>query len=300
MAKGQVAEDGSQLVGVVGRARRDIVAEYYKPADLVIAIGYDPVEFNYEDWVRKDLPVIHIDTVPADIASGYSVPCQVIGDIREILKNLSGMPKLQHRWDLDALRAHRQKLYNALTPPQANFSPHHALLAMREVLPEDSILVADVGAHTHIIGQLWDTRGPGNFLVSNGWSSMGFGIPAAIAAKLVQPERPVVACVGDGGFLMMAGEINTAVRLRLPVVFVVFRDRFLSLIKVKQSRKEYHRYGVELFSSAYSPSDNFFGAKVIVAKREEEFREALKRGLEGNEPLIIEAVVDPSEYDVII
>ena len=300
MAKGQVAEDGSQLVGVVGRARRDIVAEYYKPADLVIAIGYDPVEFNYEDWVRKDLPLIHIDTVPADIASGYSVPCQVIGDIREILKNLSGMPKLQHRWDLDALRAHRQKLYNALTPVQANFSPHHALLAMREILPEDSILVADVGAHTHIIGQLWDTRGPGNFLVSNGWSSMGFGIPAAIAAKLVQPERPVVACVGDGGFLMMAGEINTAVRLRLPVVFVVFRDRFLSLIKVKQSRKEYHRYGVELFSSGYSPSDNFFGAKVIVAEREEEFREALKRGLEGNEPLIIEAVVDPSEYDVII
>jgi acetolactate synthase-1/2/3 large subunit len=300
MAKGQVAEDGSQLVGVVGRARRDIVAEYYKPADLVIAIGYDPVEFNYEDWVRKDLPVIHIDTVPADIASGYSVPCQVIGDIREILKNLSGIPKLQHRWDLDALPAHRQKLYNALTPPQANFSPHHALLAMREVLPEESILVADVGAHTHIIGQLWDTRGPGNFLVSNGWSSMGFGIPAAIAAKLVQPERPIVACVGDGGFLMMAGEINTAVRLHLPVVFVVLRDRFLSLIKVKQNRKEYHRYGVELFSSDYSPSDNFFGAKVIVAEGEEEFRVALKRGLGANEPLIIEAVVDPSEYDAII
>ena len=300
MAKGQVAEDGSQLIGVVGRARRDIVAEYYKPVDLVIAIGYDPVEFNYEDWVRRDLPLIHIDTVPADIADDYSVPCQVIGDIREILKNLSGLPKLQHRWDLDALRVHRQKLYNALTPPQANFSPHHALLAMREVLPEDSILVADVGAHTHIIGQLWDTRGPGNFLVSNGWSSMGFGIPAAIAAKLVQRERPVVACVGDGGFLMMAGEINTAVRLRLPVVFVVLRDRFLSLIKVKQSRKEYHRYGVELFGSGYSPSDNFFGAKVIVAQREEEFREALKSGLEGNKPVIIEAVVDPSEYDRII
>jgi acetolactate synthase-1/2/3 large subunit len=238
MAKGLVAEEGSQLVGVVGRARRDIVAEYYKPADLVIAIGYDPAEFNYEDWVRKDLPLIHIDTVPVDIASDYSVACQVVGDIQQILQALSGMPKLEHSWDLDALRVHRQKLYRALTPVQANFSPHHALLAMRELLPEDGVLVADVGAHTHIIGQLWDARGPGNFLVSNGWSSMGFGIPAAIAAKLIQPERPVVACVGDGGFLMMVGEINTAVRLQLPVVFVVLRDRFLSLIKVKQSRKE--------------------------------------------------------------
>ena len=300
MAKGQVAEEGSQLVGVVGRARRDIVAGYYKPADLVIAIGYDPVEFNYEDWVRKDLPIVHIDTVPADIASGYSVPCQVIGDIREILKSLSGLDRLQHRWDLEALRAHRQKLYRALTPPQANFSPHHALLAMREILPADGILVADVGAHTHIIGQLWDARGPGNFLVSNGWSSMGFGIPAAIAAKLVLPERPVVACVGDGGFLMMVGEINTAVRLKLPVIFVVFRDCFLSLIKVKQSRKEYHRYGVELFGPEYASSDNLFGAKVVVARAEEEFRDALQRGLKGNAPLVIEAVVDPTEYDVII
>lgn len=300
MAKGQIAEEESPFVGVVGRARRDIVGEYYKPADLVIAIGYDPVEFNYEDWMHKDLPLVPIDTVPADIASGYSVPCQVIGDIREILKSLSGMEKLQHRWDLEALRSHRQKLYRALTPPQANFSPHHALLAMREILPADGILVADVGAHTHMIGQLWDTRGPGNFLVSNGWSSMGFGIPAAIAAKLVLPQRPVAACVGDGGFLMMVGEINTAVRLRLPVVFVVLRDCFLSLIKVKQSRKEYHRYGVELLGPGYTSSDNFFGAKVSVARTEEEFRYAFKRGLEANEPLVIEAVVDPAEYDAII
>ena len=300
MAKGQVAEEGSQLVGVVGRARRDIVAEFYKPADLIIAIGYDPVEFNYEDWVRKDVPLIHIDTVPADIASDYSVACQVIGDIRQVLEAFSGMPGIKHRWDLQALRPHRQKLYRALTPAQANFSPHHALLAMREILPEDGILVADVGAHTHIIGQLWDARGPGNFLVSNGWSSMGFGIPAAICTKLVQPERPVVACVGDGGFLMMVGEINTAVRLNLPVVFVVFRDRFLSLIKVKQSRKEYHQNGVQLFGANYSPSDNFFGAKVSVVECEEEFREALKRGLGGDKPVVIEAVVDPAEYDGII
>jgi acetolactate synthase-1/2/3 large subunit len=300
MAKGHIPEEGSYLVGVVGRARRDLVAEYYKPADLVLAIGYDPVEFNYEDWVRKDLPVINVNTVPIDIASGYSVPCQVIGDIREILQSLLHMEKLAHQWDLGALPAHRKKLYHALTPRHKNFSPHHVLLAMRRIFPADGILAADVGAHTHIIGQLWDTRGSGNFLVSNGWSSMGFGIPAAIAAKLVQPQRPVAAVVGDGGFLMKVGEINTAVRLKLPVVFVVFRDRFLSLIKVKQTRKEYHRYGVELFSSDYASSDNFFGAKVVVAREEEEFREAFKRGLAASEPVIIEAVLDPAEYDAII
>jgi acetolactate synthase-1/2/3 large subunit len=300
MAKGQVPQEDYPLVGVVGRARRDIVGEFCRPADLLIAIGYDPVEFNYEDWIHKDLPLIHINTAPVDIASGYPVACQIVGDIREVLKSFWRLPKLNHKWDLSGLPAHREKLYRALTPVQRRFSPHHALLAMREILPPDGLLVSDVGAHTHLIGQLWDTRGPGNFLVSNGWSSMGFAIPAAIAAKLIQRDRPVVACMGDGGFLMMVGEINTAVRLKLPVVFVVLRDRFLSLIKVKQNRKEYHNDGVELFGSNYSPSDNFFGARVVVAREEGEFREAFKEGLEKGEPLVIEAIVDPAEYDGMI
>jgi acetolactate synthase I/II/III large subunit len=300
MAKGHVPEDGPHAVGVVGRARRDLVAQFCRPADLVIAVGYDPVEFNYEDWVRKDLPIVHIDTVAADIAPGHSVPCQVVGDIRAILERLSSMAPLAHKWDLDGLGGHRQNLRHALTPAQPGFSPHHALLAMRELMPPDAVLVSDVGAHTHLIGQLWNTRGPGNFLVSNGWSSMGFAIPAAIAAKLVEPGRPVVACMGDGGYLMMVGEINTAVRLRLPVVFVVFRDRYLSLIRVKQTRKKFPWSGVELLGPDYQPSNNLFGAPVVVAEEEEAFRAALEQALEASGPVVVEAVVDPGEYDIII
>jgi len=297
MAKGQIDEQTSSFVGVLGRARRDIIAECCQPVDLIIAIGYDPVEFNYEDWLKKDVPLIHIDTVPADIGRGYSVPCQIIGDIQAILKGLLKISPLEHKWDWIALKESRERLHQALTQRRPGFSPHQALICMREALPADGILVSDVGAHTHIIGQLWDAKGPGNFLVSNGWSSMGFGIPAAIAAKLVHPDLPVLACLGDGGFLMMVGEINTAVRLGLPVVFVVFRDRYLSLIRVKQARRGYHQDGVELFGPNYTPSDNFFGAKVIVAEDEHAFRDALDSGLRGASPLIIEAVIDPAEYD---
>jgi acetolactate synthase-1/2/3 large subunit len=300
MAKGQVAEEGSSFVGVVGRARREMVAEYYKPADLIIAIGYDPIEFNYEEWVRKDIPIIHIDTVAADRGCGHSGPCDVVGNIRDILTALASVPTLRHRWDFQALREHRLKLRHALVPAQERFSPHHAIVAMRELFPKDGILATDVGAHTHLIGQLWETGGPGNLLVSNGWSSMGFGIPAAIAAKLVQPGRPVLACVGDGGFLMMVGEINTAVRLHLPVVFVLLRDNFLSLIKVKQSRKGFQPHGVEIFGLNYRPSDNFFGARVIAVHEEESFRSALRQALQGSEPVIIDARVDPAEYEEMI
>jgi acetolactate synthase-1/2/3 large subunit len=300
MAKGQIQEEGPHFVGVLGRARREIVADYYKPVDLVIALGYDSVEFNYEDWIRREVPLIHIDTVRADIHSEYTVPCEIIGDIQAVLLALEAMSPLNHRWDLQALRNHRRKLYEALTPPQKHFSPHHVLQALRQVLPSNGLLAVDVGAHTHLIGQLWETRGAGNFLVSNGWSSMGFGIPAAISAKLVQPDRPVVACVGDGGFLMMVGEISTAVRLKLPVIFVVLRDNVLSLIKVKQSRRNFHNDGVSLFNSDYRASDNLFGAKVVTVREEESFREALNLGLREEGPLVIEAVVDPAEYDQIL
>jgi acetolactate synthase-1/2/3 large subunit len=129
---------------------------------------------------------------------------------------------------------------------------------------------------------------------------MGFCIPAAIAAQLVQRDRPVVGCTGDGGFLMMAGEINTAVRLRLPVVFVVLRDGYLSLIKVKQTRRGFPWAGVELLGDGYRPSDNLFGAPVVVAENAEAFRDAFARALEHQGPVVVEAVVDPGEYDEVV
>ena len=300
MAKGHVAEEGGCFTGVLGRARRDIVAEFCGQADLVLAVGYDPVELNYEEWVRKDLPVVHVDTVPADLDPEHRLAADVVGNIDVALRHLTALPPLQHSWDLDLVPPHRRRLREALTPPSAALAPHHVLLAMRELLPDEGILVADVGAHTHLIGQLWDPRGPGHLLVSNGWSSMGYCIPAAIAAKLVRRDLPVAGCTGDGGFLMMAGEISTAVRLRLPVVFVVLRDRYLSLIRVKQDRRGFPPSGVELYGPGYRPSDTLFGAAVAVAETEEAFRAAFSRALEAPGPTVIEAVVDPAEYAAMV
>jgi len=158
----------------------------------------------------------------------------------------------------------------------------------------------DVGAHTHLIAQLWETRGPGRLLVSNGWSSMGFAVPAAIAATLVDPVRPVVACTGDGGFLMMAGEVSTAVRLGLPVVFLVFHDRYLSLIKVKQSRRRFHWDGVELFGHDVRLGDSLFGAPVVRVTDAGALDAALRRALAADGPTVIDAVVDPGEYDEVL
>ncbi len=300
MAKGHVQEDGGHFVGVVGRARRDVVAEFCRPADLIIGVGYDPVEFNYEDWVPKGAPIVHIDTMPADLGPTHTLACDVVGDIRRSLEHLAAAVPLRHQWDLARVPAHRRKLRDALTPPTTAFAPHQAVTTMRELMAADGILTVDVGAHTHLVAQLWDPRGPGRLIVSNGWSSMGFSIPAAIAAGIVCPDRQVVACLGDGGYLMMVGEINTAVRLGLRVVFVVFRDRYLSLIRVKQTRRRFALSGVQLYGNGYRPSDTLFGAPVVVVESEQAFRAAFSQALLASGPVVIEAVVDPAEYDEII
>jgi acetolactate synthase-1/2/3 large subunit len=300
MAKGHVREAGGHFVGVVGRARRNIVAEFCRPADLILGVGYDPVEFNYEDWVRPDVPIVHLDTVPADLAATHTLACNVVGNIRISLERLADIPRLPHEWDMRTLPGHRQRLAEALTPVGRGFAPHQVVVAMRDLLAADGILAVDVGAHTHLVAQLWDPLGPANLLVSNGWSSMGFAIPAAIAAKRVCPDRQVVACTGDGGYLMMVGEINTAVRLGLRVIFVVLRDRYLSLIRVKQARRRFTASGVQLYGDTYRPSDTLFGAPVVVAETDAAFRSAFAQALSASGPVVIEAVVDPSEYDELI
>jgi acetolactate synthase-1/2/3 large subunit len=137
-------------------------------------------------------------------------------------------------------------------------------------------------------------------MMTNGWSSMGFGIPAVLAAKLCLPERTVACVTGDGGFLMMVGEMATAARLGLPVIFVVLTDRNLQLIKIKQERKGYPQYGTALYTDAYRSVPQYFGVPVLAASDARAFHEAFESALTMAGPVIVEAVVDPNEYDTMI
>ena len=133
-------------------------------------------------------------------------------------------------------------------------------------------------------------------LITNGWSGMGFGIPAALAAKLVRPYSAVVCVTGDGGFLMMAGELMTARRYNLPVIIVVFSDGELNLIRLKQSWKNLQHYATSLYSADMFGSDIFLGINVITADSEISFRKALNESLNINRPVIINARIDPDDY----
>jgi acetolactate synthase-1/2/3 large subunit len=299
MAKGVLPEDHPCYAGVLFHALSDHVADTNRQADLVVGVGYDPVEFNYEDWMPF-VPLAHIDTVRADIDPSYEVACDVVGDIRPALERLAALPPLDTSWDMEALERRRAVMFDRLQPTGSKFGPRAALSILREALPADGIMTCDVGAHTHLIGQQWRTPAPGRQIMTNGWSSMGFGIPSAIAAKLSLPNRPVACVTGDGGFLMMVGEMATALRLDVHVVFVVLTDRTLELIRLKQERKQFPEYGTLLHGERYCSASTFFGVPVIQAHDRDTYRSALAAAFGASGPVIVEALIDGSEYSDLI
>jgi acetolactate synthase I/II/III large subunit len=298
MAKGMIPVDHPCFTGVLFHSLSDYIEDLYDKSDLVIGIGYDPVEFNYESWM-PDVPLLHFDTREADMQSNYNAT-QFIGppeDWFAILKNLNKGSLIFEEAIVKGIRDEMVSVYNGFT---GHFGPAAALRVLQDELPEDSVVTTDVGSHLHLIGQFWNTYDKGKLIMTNGWSSMGFGIPAAMAAQLNDPDATVVCITGDGGFLMMAGEMVTLKRYNLPVIVVVFSDGELNLIKVKQSWKELPAYGTLLYQGDLFGSGVFLGIKVLKADSIEGMRNAINEALSVNEPVIINAVIDPEDYKWLI
>lgn len=301
MAKGVIDNDHPCYAGVLFHALSDVVGEIHRQADLVLSVGYDPVEFNYESWM-PEVPLISVDLEPADIdRRQYKTVYDAVGDIGTTLDYLSESPSTPNDWDMNRLSDHRTSLTDQLSSdPSSQFGPRAALEILREVLPTDGIMTCDVGAHTHLIGQKWPTPEPGLQFMTNGWSAMGFGIPSAIAAKICRPNTPVCAVLGDGGFLMTAGELAVAARLGLKVVFVLLTDNDLALIRIKQQKKQNPIYGTVVRGRGTLGGGNVFGVPLTTATDTNEFRDVLVEAFNADGPRIVEAVVDSSEYDALV
>jgi len=301
MAKGMLPEDHPSYAGVLFHALSDKVGLTHQQADLVLAVGYDPVEFNYESWMPKAASLVSFDVEPADIdRETYTVAVDAVGDIRASLAAMLAVKPVPNDWDLAAMGERRAAMFEKLRPSNTGFGPKAALAVLREVLPDDGIMTCDVGAHTHLIGQMWPTPAPGLQIMSNGWSTMGFGLPAAIAAKLNFPGKSVCTVVGDGGFLMTAGELATAIRHNVKIVVLLLTDNDLALIRIKQQKKGNPIYGTPVRDRGTIGSDNIFGVPVRSARDAVELRTALEAAFAAHGPVIVEAIVDSREYDDVV
>jgi acetolactate synthase-1/2/3 large subunit len=296
MAKGMIDEDHPLALGCIERSCRQIQRRFLRSADLIIGLGYDTVEVEYEAWIG-DTPLLQIDIEPVDIAPSVRLVHQVIGDLDRVLTRLAALPPASPAWRAEALVEHRRAFHAALRPASPSFTAHAAIDAVRRALPHDGVLSFDVGAHTHQIASQWPAHAPKTFQITNGWSSMGFGLPGAIAAKLARPHAPVVCLLGDGCFQMTCGEVATAKRLGLALPVVVLDDKWLALIKVKQIRRQYPLYGTELQAEDYgAPPAHYFGVPAVGVRSPDALEAAVRTALAADGPTVIEAVVDSEHY----
>jgi acetolactate synthase-1/2/3 large subunit len=296
MAKGLIDEDHPLSLGCIERSCRQIQRKMLRSADLIIGLGYDTVEVEFEAWIG-DAPLLQIDIEPADLAPSVRLIHEVTGELSSSLARLCALPTASNDWTLAALAAHRAEFQAALRPASAHFTAHAAIDAVRRALPPEGILAFDVGAHTHQISSQWTAHAPKTFHLTKGWSSMGFGLPAAIAAKLARPDLPVVCLIGDGCFQMTCGEVATARRQGISLPIVVLDDKWLALIKVKQARRQFPIYGTALQDEDYSePPAHYFGAPAYGVRDAATLVERVRAALHAPGPTVIEALVDSDHY----
>ena len=296
MAKGMIDEDHALSLGCIERSLRKIQRAFIHGADLVLGLGYDTIEVEYEAWIGE-VPLLHLGIERADVDASVRAEHEVVGDLDNTLARLAELPPAVNGWPAHAVRQHRDAFQAALRPATASFAPHQAIDVVRKVLPREGVLAFDVGAHTHQIGSQWTAHAPRTFLITNGWSSMGFGIPAALAAKLARPDLPVVCVIGDGCFQMSCGEVAVALREGLAIPFVVLDDRWLSLIKIKQERRGLPIYGTEVSPGAYrQPPAHYFGVPAVGVDSAAGLERELRKAFAAAGPTIIEARVDAAHY----
>ena len=294
MAKGIIPQDHPCYAGVLFHALSNRLKKLIGAADLVIGLGYDPVEYNYESWL-PGVPLVHFDTRKSDLRINGAIEC--ISEPEDWFRILS---PLRGSEEMTALAAEaRLEIRKLLYRESPGFSPVTALSLLRELLPPEAVVTADVGSHLHLLGQMWDVK-RGKLIMTNGWSAMGFGLPAAVAAALADRVNPVVCITGDGGFLMHAGEIVTARRHGLKIIVVVFSDGELNLIKVKQAWKNIDPYGIHVCSGPLFSADRFLGVDVLRVTDPAGMRSAVGKALLSGDSVIIEAAVDPGIYGDLI
>ena len=298
MAKGIIPMDNRYSMGTMGIPQRDFQNVMLDNSDLVIAVGYDIVEFSPSKWNRtQNHKIIHLDVRPAHIHSLYQPQVQVVGDISDSLEKIAVRCHRENEPELFfRLKELMLEDYSAAESDDGfPIKPQRVLHDIRQVLGREDILISDVGAHKMWIGRQYNCYHPNTCIISNGFASMGISVPGAIAAKLIYPEKKVLAVSGDGGFMMNCQEMETALRIGVPIVVMIFNDSGYGLIRWKQE----DHFGSSCFTDFTNPDFVKFaesmGAKGYRIQSAEEIIPVLEDAFSQNVPCIIDCLIDYSE-----
>lgn len=297
MAKGVVPFSNPHCLGTVGLQSNDYVSCGFDRADVIICVGFDMVEYHPYLWHKsKNKKIIHISEMPAEVDEYYILECGVIGDIGEALNRLTSIIKRQHQTSVAPLRQVIVKEMDEHANDMAfPVKPQKLVWDVRQALNAEDIVISDVGAHKMWIARMYQADRPNTCIISNGFASMGIAVPGAIAAKLVHPDRTVVAMTGDAGFLMNAQEIETAMRINTPIVVVIWRDNEYGLIKWKQEIHFGRPSHIDFTNPDFVKFAESFGARGYCVTKTEALLPTLKQAIADQTVVIIDVAVDYSE-----
>lgn len=297
MAKGAIPFSHPLSLGTVGLQADDYVACGFNRADVVICVGFDMVEYHPKSWhPNREKKIIHIDKSYAEVDAHYLLAAGVIGDIKTSVEQIAEIATVKHTHKTDNLRDMIiQELDDFAENDAFPLKPQRILHDTRLGMNDEDILISDVGAHKMWIARLFRCEQPNTCIISNGFASMGIGVPGAIAAKLVYPERNVLTITGDAGFMMNSQEIETALRYHIPIVIMIWNDAQYGLIKWHQDRR-FGRHGNISFNNPdfvmYAES---FGAKGYRVESADQLLPTIQQAFADNTVVIIDVPVDYSE-----
>ena len=317
MGKGVIPDNYETHLQTIGIKDADHVLQAVLEADVIISVGYDLVEYSPRMWNSKlNKKIIHIDYTPSEVYTFYRPDVEIDSDIGDAMESiLEELEKIQlenpslesfpRKEAPEVFKKVRSEVIERIDVFKDDSSypikPEKLIINVRNALNHDDILISDVGTHKLWISKIYQTFEPNTCIIPNGFASMGFALPAAIAAKLVYPKKSIVGMTGDGGFLMNVQEIETAVRLKLPIIVIVWADNDFNLISTKQK----HEFGKSVFTEFGNP--NFvqiaesFGAAGFHVKSTDEFSQVLENAKSiQDKPIVIAIDVDYSRNAVLL
>lgn len=302
-AKGVVPEDEPAVIGGAGLSpvADRVLFKALQAADLILCLGYDPVEMRdswIQPWDRK--------TNSAEIAWAplehqvHRCKLEFVADLRLALAALAARvpDRVGTTW-LDGLPATvRSEIAVSLRPrASGSWGPHAVIETCRAAFPRDTVATVDTGSHRILLSHVWECFEPFGLLQSTGLATMGYGLPAAIGAKIARPDRPVVCFTGDGGLEMTIGELATLRDLGLPLTIMCFADRSLALIELKQRRMKLPNLGVDFPGTDFVAVAQAYGGHGVRVRDQAALATACREALGRTRFTLIEAVIDKGEYE---
>jgi acetolactate synthase-1/2/3 large subunit len=294
MGQGAVSEDSPESLHTIGLGFRDFVMDAVDQADLMITVGYDIAEYGPQKWnPKKDKVIIHIDFTQADVYAHYQPAVEIVADIPATLRELNEkLEKVSCKCDSSWYEPIRDRIRSDIKSYDLiegqPFTVPGVLNILRGIMSDDDLLISDVGSHKIWIARNFPTRSPNGCIISNGLASMGISLPGAIAAALENPQRRIVAAMGDGGFMMNSQELETAKRLNLQFTVIVFNDNDYGLISWKQTMSHGKTFGTRITNPDFKSYAESFGIKGYRPTNLKELKAQLKEAVCSRQLCVME------------